>query len=462
MNIVFYDLTFLVLFTLFVVGFLRKNRKNLGKDKMLGLPVYLYRSSWGMKEIDKTAKKFSKLLHFIKYISISVGFLLMGAIIYILGKSVYIYAVFPQITQTIKAPPITPLIPYFPQLFGMQSFFPPFYFTYFIVALAIVAIVHEFSHGIFMRLYNIKIKSTGFAFLGPFLGAFVEQDEKSFTKSKNIAQMSTLSAGVFANVIFALIFFGLLVGWFFLALQPGGYQFNSYAYSVIPMASITGMTNLSNGMTQIVSGNQSYLLDDKTKIQLETNATYIIAYNDAPAIKAELKGAISELNGEKIRSQQDLRNFLENSKPGDNVTIKTKENGKINEYNISLGLNPANPGIGFLGVGSDVSSQKGVVSAFIKLFTSFRDPNILYEPKFDGQLVVFIYDLFWWVMIINFLVAIFNMLPAGPFDGGRFLYLAILSTIKSEKISKNIYKGVNALMALIFILLMVFWFVSFF
>ena len=62
------------------------------------------------------------------------------------GQTLSIYILHPEITKIIKAPPIAPLIPYFPKLFGMESFFPPFYFTYFIVALAIVAVVHELSH----------------------------------------------------------------------------------------------------------------------------------------------------------------------------------------------------------------------------------------------------------------------------------------------------------------------------
>jgi hypothetical protein len=61
------------------------------------------------------------------------------------------------------------------------------YFTYWIVAIALVAIFHEGFHGIFARFYNIKIKSTGFGFLGPFLAFFVEQDDKQMQKAKPFA-----------------------------------------------------------------------------------------------------------------------------------------------------------------------------------------------------------------------------------------------------------------------------------
>jgi membrane-associated protease RseP (regulator of RpoE activity) len=453
-----YDLIFLGLFILFVVLFLYKNRRNLHTEKMLGLPVYLYKTKLGMKAIDYAGEKYKGALHFIKYISIAFGFVLMAGIIYILLKSVYIYAVFPQITQIIKAPPITPLIPYFPQLFGVQSLFPPFYFTYFIVAIAIVAVVHEFSHGVYMKLFRIKIKSTGFAFFGPFLGAFVEQDEKSFSSKKNLAQMSVLSAGVFANIVFALIFFLLLVGFFFLFFQPAGYIFNSYAYSIIPN-NATIVEN-SSGLTQISLANKTFFLDNSTIGQLNTNASYIIAFDDAPAIRSGLQGVIFQINNEKIRNQKDLSDFLAHASPGDNVTIKTLASGSVNEYHIALGGNPTNSSRAYLGVGSAAKNTKGAASKFIALFSGFRDPNTFYSPRFDGNLVIFIYDLLWWVMIINLLVGLFNMLPAGPFDGGRFLYLGILSATRSEKISRAIYRVIGWAVALIFILLIVFWFLG--
>jgi len=70
----------------------------------------------------------------------------------------------------------------------------------FIVALAIVAIAHEFSHGVFMKLFKVKIKSTGLVFLGPILGAFVEEGKSSFHKKGKLEQMTVLGAGVFKSL----------------------------------------------------------------------------------------------------------------------------------------------------------------------------------------------------------------------------------------------------------------------
>jgi membrane-associated protease RseP (regulator of RpoE activity) len=453
-----YDLVFLGLFILFVILFLYKNRRNLQTEKFLGLPVFLYRAKWGMKAIEKVGQKSAKVLHIVKYFSIALGFVLMAGILYVIGKSVYIYAAFPQITQIIKAPPVAPLIPYFPQIFGVESFFPPFYFTYFIIALAIVAIVHEFSHGIFMRLYKIRIKSTGFAFFGPFLGAFVEEEKKQFVKKSNIGQMSVLSAGVFANIVFALIFFLLLAGFFYVSFEPAGYIFNSYSYSVIPAAAIS-IGNQTGDFSEIFYQNKSYFLDERLRTQLDRNLSMIAAYDDAPAFRAGLKGAITEINGAKITSSESLREFISMTSPGDEIIVKTIESGEIKSYNIILGENPSNSSRGYLGVANLPLQREGIISAFLNLF-SFKNPSIYYAPSYDGDFVIFIYDLLWWVMIINFLVALFNMLPLGILDGGRFFYLAVLSVTKSEKFSAAAFRFVSMLIGFAFLLLIFFWLIA--
>ncbi len=144
-----------------------------------------------------------------------------------------IYLFFPEIVRMVKIPPIMPLIPYLPQAFKLD-FLPPFYFTYWIVILAIIAISHEFAHGIFAAYNKIKIKTTGFGFfpffLPIFLAAFVELDEKKMAKHKKLEQMAILSAGTFANVICAGIFLLVLWGFFSLAFIPGGELFQKHGY----------------------------------------------------------------------------------------------------------------------------------------------------------------------------------------------------------------------------------------
>src|SRR3990167_3661182 len=226
MNFIKYDIILLILFVLFVSLFLYRNRKNLKRDGLL----FLYKTKWGIKLIDKTAKKFPKTLKNLSYVSIGVGYLLMAGMLYLFGKIVWVYISAPEIVREIKVPPITPLIPYLPQAFKLD-FLPPFYFTYWIVIIAIIAITHEMAHGIFMSRYNIKIKSTGFAFFPYFFpifpAAFVEQDEKSMNKAKGFKQLVVLSAGTFANVLTAVLFFVVLLIFFSFAFSASGVVFDS-------------------------------------------------------------------------------------------------------------------------------------------------------------------------------------------------------------------------------------------
>ena len=457
-SFVVYDLAFLVLFSLFVAWFLYKRRRTSG-FKREGI-IFMYRTQFGIDAINYIGANFKKTLHFLKYIIIGLGFVLMAAMVWMLGQTVAIYMLFPEITKLIKAPPIAPLIPYFPKLFGMESFFPPFYFTYFIVALAIVAIVHEFSHGIFMRLFKIKIKSTGLVFLGPILGAFVEQDDKSFDKKKKVEQMTVLGAGVFANVVFALIFYGLYVAFFFSSFAASGYVFNSYGLAAVPLTNVTGFANHSTGLTEVMTANGSYYLDEGLAIQLiDNNKDYLVVYPEAPAVLAQMRGAIIQGDDVKIEDAKKLREFLTSKNPGDAVKFTTDDDDGIHEYDIVLGEHPLNSSVAYLGVGHNVNAPRGFIGKILGKFMGFKDSSTYYQPTWDGDFVYFIYHLFWWVMVINLLVALFNMLPLGMLDGGRFFYLAILGITGSEKFAKKAFKFMGYLILFVFLLLMFMWFI---
>jgi len=450
-----YDVGFMILFGGFVAWFLWTRKKALSREGI----IFMYRTQLGVKAIDYVGDHLKKILHKLKYLVIAVGFVLMGAMIWMLGQTVAIYLMNPEITKLIKAPPIAPLIPYFPKLFGMESFFPPFYFTYFIVALAIVAIVHEFSHGIFMKLFKIKIKSTGLVFLGPILGAFVEEDKKNFEKKKNVEQMTVLGAGVFANIIFALIFYGLYVAFFFTSFSSSGYIFNTYAMSAVPLNEITGFDTVEN-LTKVTTTNGTYYLDKNLAIQLaDGNAEFLIAYPEAPAVLAQMKGAIIMADDVKITGEDKLREFLENKNPGELVKFVTEDKDGVHEYKINLGSHPENSSRAYLGVGHSKPTSRGFIQKTLLRFMSFKDSSTYYKPTWDGDFVYFIYHLLWWIMIINLLVALFNMLPLGMLDGGRFFYLTILSITRSEKIAKTAFKVASYAVLFAFILMMLFWFI---
>ena len=129
----YYDLTFLIIFTLGVIFFLYKRRKNLQREGLM----YLYRTQVGIKFINYIGNKYKKTLKALSYVIVVCGYFLMGSMLYLLGQIAYIYLRSPDIVRAIKIPPLMPLIPYLPSLFKID-FLPPFYFTYWIIAIAVI------------------------------------------------------------------------------------------------------------------------------------------------------------------------------------------------------------------------------------------------------------------------------------------------------------------------------------
>lgn len=473
MNIIIYDLGFLVLFTAFVVWFLYTHRNNLKREGIL----YLYRTKFGMRAIEATSKKFKGTLRWLQYVSITTGYILMASIIFLFFQLVYIYIRYPATVRAIKIPPIMPLIPYLPSIFNL-SFLPPFYFTYWIVILAVVAISHEFAHGILARFHNIKVKSTGFGFLGPFLAAFVEPDEKQMEKRSIKQQLSVLSAGTFANVLMTILFIIIFIAFFYLAYIPAGAQFSSYAVSNIninqidniagknisnptPQIILADLQNNSMNLTQISVNGQKYLIDNnvfRQNINL-INET-VVVYNDLPAARAGVQGAVIGINNYKIKSWTDFKDVINKYSPGDNVTLKTKTSGnQIHYYNITLTENSrGEPAIGVILLLPDTSGIRGKIYLLVSYI---RQPGVYYESVINNDLALFIYNFLWWMILINISVALMNMLPLGIFDGGRVFYLTILHFTKSKSKAEKTFKYVTWFLLFLVVLLIFFWAFSF-
>lgn len=485
MGFLLYDLTFLAVFSLAVVIFLYRKRKNLKREGIL----YLYRTKVGIKLINFIGGKYKKTLKVLSYFVILTGYILMIAMLYFLGKLIYLFFKFPEVVRAIKVPPLMPLIPYLPSIFKIK-FLPPFYFTYWIIAVAIIAVSHEFSHGIFARFNNIKVKSTGFGFLGPFLAAFVEPDEKGMAKKPVFSQISVLSAGSFANVIMTIIFSLCIFLFFILTFTQAGATFNTYTYTIVNVSNINSVgdytINKANAekildltenkkiknnltidfegekinLTAIIINNKTYFIDvESLKVQLETDEL-IVVYDGMPAIKAGLKGTIIEFNGTKIKNSEELTKEISEYKPGDNVEIKTKFDNAILSYNLKLAEHPKNKNKAFIGIGTLEAKKSGILGFVYQAINLFKKPGTAYEPKFDSGLIIFIYNLLWWIVIINISVALVNMLPVGIFDGGRVFYLTILTMAKKEKTAKRLFVVMTYIILISFLLLMLLWFLS--
>jgi membrane-associated protease RseP (regulator of RpoE activity) len=180
--------------------------------------IALYRTSIGVKFIERFVKNKEKLIKTLGVIGIFLGYIGVLAIFYFL---------FDLLINTLKAPAVMRVAPILPgaPVVGLGIKFPLIIGW---ISLLIIIIIHEASHGIVAKAFKQKIQSTGFAFFGPIPGAFVEIDEKKLAKQPAKVQLSVFAAGPNSNIITSLIFFAifsfLLIPWTSSMLMPRGIE----------------------------------------------------------------------------------------------------------------------------------------------------------------------------------------------------------------------------------------------
>ena len=326
----------------------------------------LYKTKLGIKLMNKLSSKIPRILHYISYLSITIGFIGMIITFLFLIKGVWNMIFIPN-----AIPVLAPVLP------GVSiPGVPTLSFWHWIIAILITAVVHEFFHGVYASLAKVKIKSSGFAFLGPILAAFVEPDEKQLAKKSTHKQLSVLSAGPFSNIVLAFVFF--LIGIFIIA----------------PVTSSI----------------------------LELNGIQIVDINkDLPIAQTSLKSGdqILAIDNETVINQTHFSSIIKSHKPGDILNIQTQD--KI--IPVELSSNPENKSLPIMGV--TISYAKADIKPSIKKIFG-NTPLALF----------WILKLVFWVYAISLGVGLFNLLPLGPVDGGRMFYSASLFIFKKQEKAK--------------------------
>jgi len=301
----------------------------------------------------------------------------------------------------------------------------------------------------------------------------VEPDEKAMPKKSKRAQLSILSAGSFSNFLFAIIFLLIFQLFFIGCYNTAGVIGYMYTFEQINITNIEkignytleGFLDLSDAELQNIQ-NTTELLPIKTrnKIYYLKSELYpffeqakkgktktIIVYEDTPAIRVNLSGAIQKIDDYRINNIEDVHQILSSHKPNDTIKIQTTEKN----YSITLSQHPTNSSIGYLGIGFP---QLPTATAFLSKLTSpFFSPYSYIIPKYNLEFLTFIRDLLFWLVLICFSVALINMLPIGMLDGGRFIYVVALGMTKSKKKAEFVYKIAALLVLLIFLILMFVW-----
>lgn len=245
-----------------------------------------------------------------------------------------------------------------------------------IISLAILLIIHEFSHGVLARKAKIKVKSVGILGFSVIpVGGFVEPDDKQVKKLDPISQTKIFAAGISMNFLATLVFFVLLMV-VALYLLPGVVINNGVIISAVtPHYPAYGI--LKPGMHILKWNNQS--------ISSITNLT---------------KASASDL-------------------PGSVVSVST------NTGNYTFIAKASN------------QTSKGLIG--VNLYQSSGVANGIYPA-----IIYFLYTVFALSFMLNFLVAVVNLLPIPLFDG-MWIYNA---NITNKRFIRFMYYFVIILLAI--------------
>ena len=331
----------------------------------------MLRSKVGIALMNKWATKYRTALTRLGYGIVVLGFAAMAVVVWDIGRTIIkLLAGSPAMTAQVVLPVEAKGVFYVPLL-------------YWLISIAVIVVVHEFSHGLYARLHKIRVKSTGIAIAGvgvPFIpAAFVEPDEAQLSKKPVWQQLSVFAAGPMANVLLGLLLFGI----FSLALSP---TIDSlYAYDGVKIT------------------------DYMTK--------------DSPAALAALPigAALTQINSAQIRTVDDFKAVFTTLKPSDSANIITSSG----EYQIILGAKPAAASEPYLGI-------------FVE------QVKHLLAPTWYNKFFVWFSDLIYWLFLLNLGVGFFNLLPLGPIDGGRMFH-TLLQTIlpRKKKYAATVWKAVS-------------------
>lgn len=336
-----------------------------------GLPFYvIWRTTRLNNWIRRIAESSTTAWRTIWNLGVATGFGLMVYIFYQLAKN--LLNLFVKSPQAVSIQPIVPL----PGLFVSFETFP-----YLILALSVVVITHELSHGIASLVDRVPLKSTGAFFGHVLMGGFVEPDEEALSKSKEISKLRVFAAGSYTNVVLG-VFFVLLL--------------SSFPATIAPFYNV---------------------------VQSGVNIGSIPANLPAHSSGLQAGDVVTSINGTTISGVNALRNYMNGVMPGQLVVIGTDKGS----FRVRTASDPSNSTHAVMGI-------SGLTDSIIYQpkfpFLSSGIPTVLFHAEF-------------WLSVVLVSVAMINMLPMYPFDGDKFLETAL--NIIGIKKTKEIRTAANAL-----------------
>jgi membrane-associated protease RseP (regulator of RpoE activity) len=247
-------------------------------------------------------------------------------------------------------------------------------FGYGLIGLITVIVVHEFGHGILARVEKVNIKSLGVGLIAILPIAFVEPDEEEINKLASVSKLRILAAGSIFNMMLAAV---SIVIFFILTLFLIPYALPATGLeimSVVPGSPADGI--LQEGMV------------------------------------------IKNINGYSVTDRDSFSQAIQGLSIGEEVTITTDQG----TYTFKTGANPNSTSSAYIGI---KSQEKHVVSNGVSNIFGDTIPWVL----------VYLAELFMWIVTLNFGIGLFNLLPLKPFDGG-LIFEEIIGNWTSERVTR--------------------------
>ncbi|MCA9497149.1 MAG: site-2 protease family protein [Nanoarchaeota archaeon] len=396
-------LVFIIILTIFLY-IKRKNLEVQGKFPFFY--ILMYKTKLGLGKMDLWSKKHPKVFLFLSYLSIFIGVI---GLFFSLWFMVYQLGFIVEYDLKEGGGLVLPIKTESGSIAGIPVVAPPF-FEWFI-ALMILVIVHEFAHGVIAERFKIKIKSSGFAFMGliaPLLpAAFVEPDEKYLKKAKWWQQIAVFGAGSTSNFIFGGLF---LLIFFFVA--------NPFMYETTQLESIS-FTSVMNE-----SSLKNYGIESGEIIALNyepiSNFDFIVGNGMGPGMSD-------------LIIIPDFYNFTKNQ----TILLTINTNNLVSIYEIQT-------------FQLEEYGNKSMIG-----ISGFQ-PNL--ETKDDylylGGFPKFFQGLIFWIALLNIGIGLMNLLPIWITDGGQIAKTLLANFIRNEKIVISILNWISLLSLIMIIFIM--------
>lgn len=435
--------------------FLWKDRDNIEFHKI----IFIRRTERGIDLIKKTASKFKKFWKAWSTLGVVVSVIISFTGIFMLG-----YQVLKALMVSKAAPAVGLVLPTISKTPSMGAGFIFIPFWYWIIGVGTVAGIHELMHGVIGISEGFNIKSVGWFVLLFIPGAFVEPEgeemmpEKGRDESEDssdssnpwgdgpvMSKLRVLAAGSWSNICFAVIVLLLFLS-VTVPSPAGGREiegmYEDQGIKIVKVANKSPAKEQGFKEEMVIKRIGSHQIEDLEDFSnaaedLEPNKTILISgtlnttefsINATPGVKQQnltYKPAVLDrtaLNMEKVipgsfNAYLSLKNFVTDSSDKEKTAmwswVREKSDVMDDKAGSEIKKLEAEEDDGYLGI--------------------YVFPERKLAERFEGKetILLFLSNLLYFLFGIHAGVAVFNLLPLKPLDGG-WIVSEIVEEFKPE------------------------------